>query len=165
VGVVLVALELAFFHTGGVLGVVGLMLMGGSLVWAMADFWPNQPISVTWTGDVLVEPLKNLLLGCVVAGGLVALLWRFLPHGWIFHRLAVGGAVVGAGVAPEVLSEQNALVGREGVAVTSLFPSGQIEIDGRRHEARLEVGSVDAGTPVRVLRRTDFGLIVEAKKS
>lgn len=165
VGVVLVALELAFFHTGGVLGVVGLMMMGGSLVWAMADFWPNQPISVAWSTDLLLEPMKNLLLGFVVAGGLVALLWRFLPHGWIFHRLAVGGAVVGAGVAPEVLSEQDALVGRTGVAVTSLFPSGQVEIDGQRHEARLEVGFVEAGTPVRVVRRTGFSLIVEEKKS
>jgi len=63
------------------------------------------------------------------------------------------------------LEEQASLVGREGVAVTSLFPSGQVEIDGRRHEARLEVGFVEAGTPVRVLRRTDFGLIVEEKKS
>jgi membrane-bound serine protease (ClpP class) len=139
-------------------------MMLGSLVWAMADIWPNQPLSVTWSGDVLVAPLKNLFFGLVVAGGLLALVARFLPHGWIWQRLAVGGAVSGAGVATEVLDEQEALVGREGVAATSLFPSGQIEIEGRRYEARLEVGFVEAGTPVRVVRRTGFNLIVEAKK-
>jgi len=164
VGVVLVALELAFFHTAGVLGVVGLMAMVGSLVWAMADVWPNQPISVAWTGDLLIEPLKNLLIGLVVAGGLLALVARFLPHGWIWQRLAVGGAVSGAGVATAVLEEEEALVGREGVAATSLFPSGQVEIDGRRYEARLEVGFIEAGAPIRVVRRTGFNLIVEAKK-
>ena len=69
------------------------------------------------------------------------------------------------GVATAVVDEQEALVGREGVAATSLFPSGQIEIDGHRYEARLEVGFVEAGTPVLVVRRTGFNLIVEAKKS
>ncbi len=165
IGVVLVALELAFFHTAGVLGVIGLLMMVGSLVWAMADIWPNQPISVTWTGDVLMEPLKNLVIGFAISIGLLALLARFLPHGWIWQRLAVGGAVAGAGVTTEVLNEQEALVGREGVAATSLFPSGQIEIDGRRYEARLEVGFVEAGTAIRVVRRTGFNLIVEEKKS
>ncbi len=164
IGVVLVALELVFFHTAGVLGVFGLVMMVGSLVWAMADIWPNQPISVTWTGDVLVEPLKNLLIGLVVAGGLLAVIARYLPHGWIWQRLAVGGAVVGAGVETAVLDEEEALVGREGVAATSLFPSGQVEVDGRRYEARLEVGFVEAGTPIRVVRRTGFNLIVEVKK-
>jgi len=164
-GVILLALELVFFHSAGFLGVVGLLMMLGSLVWAMADIWPNQPLSVTWSGDVLVAPLKNLFIGLVVAGGLLALVARFLPHGWIWQRLAVGGAVSGAGVATAVVDEQEALVGREGVAATSLFPSGQIEIDGHRYEARLEVGFVEAGTPVLVVRRTGFNLIVEAKKS
>jgi len=163
-GVILLALELAFFHSAGFLGVVGLLMMLGSLVWAMADIWPNQPLSVTWSGDVLVAPLKNLFVGLVVAGGLFALIARFLPHGWIWQRLAVRGAVSGAGVATAVLDEQEALVGREGVAATSLFPSGQIEIEGRRYEARLEVGFVEEGTPIRVVRRTGFNLIVEAKK-
>jgi membrane-bound serine protease (ClpP class) len=71
--------------------------------------------------------------------------------------------VQGAGVAPAVAQELAALVGREGVAGTDLFPSGQVEIDGRRYEARLELGFVETGTAVRVVRRTDFGLIVEKK--
>jgi membrane-bound serine protease (ClpP class) len=165
VGVVLVALELAFFHTGGVLGVFGIVMMGGSLLWAMADFWPNQPISVAWSSDLLLVPLQNMLIALVVAGVLLALIAKYLPQGWFWQRLALGGAVTGAGVATEVLTEQESLVGREGVAATSLFPSGQVEIDGRRHEARLEVGFVEAGTPIRVVRKTDFGLVVEEKKS
>lgn len=164
IGVLLVALELAFFHSGGVLGVFGLIMMLGSLLWAMADFWPNQPISVAWSTDVLLVPLQNMLIALLVSGGLLAIIARYLPQGWIWQRLAVGGAVSGAGVAATVLDEQESLVGREGVAATSLFPSGQVEIDGRRHEARLEVGSVEAGTSIRVVRRTSFGLVVEEKK-
>jgi len=73
--------------------------------------------------------------------------------------------VAGAGVTPAVTDELASLVGREGVAATTLFPSGQVEIDGRRYEARLEVGFAEAGTPIRVVRRTDFSLIVEVQKS
>jgi len=54
-----------------------------------------------------------------------------------------------------------ALVGRRGVAATALHPSGQVEVDGGRYEARVEVGAIDRGDPVIVRGRTDFSLIVE----
>jgi membrane-bound serine protease (ClpP class) len=53
------------------------------------------------------------------------------------------------------------LVGQTGVAVTALFPSGQVEISGKRYEAKLEVGFADRGTPVRVTQVSGFSLIVE----
>ena len=52
-------------------------------------------------------------------------------------------------------------MGACGVVVTGLFPSGQIEIDGRRYEAKLEVGSAPPGTAVVVKRASDFNLVVE----
>ncbi len=163
IGGLLVGLELFFFPGTVVLALGGLVLMLGSLLWSMADVWPNEPVVLS--GDLLVVPAQKLLLALVVAGVLLALIARFLPHGWIWTRLAVGGAVPGAGVALERANELADLVGREGVAATGLFPSGQVEVEGRRYEARVEVGFVDAGTPVRVVRRTDFALIVEANKS
>jgi membrane-bound serine protease (ClpP class) len=162
-GALLVLVELVFFPGVLVAALSGVVLMLGALVWSMADLWPNEP--VTFDGDVFTRPLIDLGLGMVVALTLAVLLARFLPHGWIWSRLAVGGAVEGAGVAPGVLGELDGLVGHEGVAATGLFPSGQVEIDGRRYEARLEMGFAEAGTPVRVVRRTDFNLIVEVKKS
>ena len=163
IGVLLVGLEIFLFPGMVVPALTGIVLMLGSLLWSMADIWPNQPVE--FSDALFVAPIQKLLVGLLVAGGLLALLARFLPHGWIYNRLAVGGAVLGSGVAPEVTNELATMVGREGVAATALFPSGQVEIDGRRYEARLEVGFVEAGTPIRVVRCTDFSLIVEAKKS
>ncbi|HEY8932583.1 MAG TPA: NfeD family protein, partial [Rariglobus sp.] len=162
-GAALVLAEVLFFPGVLVAALSGVLLMLGALVWSMADLWPNEPVN--FDGDVFTRPLINLGLGVVVAVALAAVLARFLPHGRIWGRLAVGGAVAGAGVAPAVLNELDGLVGGEGVAVTGLFPSGQVEINGRRHEARLEMGFAEAGTPVRVVRRTDFNLIVEVKKA
>jgi membrane-bound serine protease (ClpP class) len=163
IGVLLVGLEIFFAPGTVVLALSGIVLMLGSLLWSMADIWPNQPVVLT--GDLLVGPAQKLLLGLLVAGVVLVLIARFLPHGWMWNRLAVSGAVAGTGKAPSFTDELDALAGREGVAATSLFPSGQVEIDGRRFEARVEVGFVPAGAPVRVIRRADFSLVVEGKKS
>ena len=168
-GVVLLALELVFFHTAGLLGVVGLMMMGGSLVWAMADFWPNQPISVVWSGDMLVQPFINLGLGLVIAAGLAVALLKYLPSGWVWDRMivnaTVGGSAQVAGGSPEVATQVDALVGHRGVAVTDLRPTGQVEIDGKRYEARVAINTVHAGAAVVVAGRSGFELLVEEAKA
>jgi len=63
------------------------------------------------------------------------------------------------------LEAANSLIGAKGVAVTALYPSGQVEIEGQRYEARLAVGSVERGAPVIVRARSEFGLVVEAIES
>ena len=165
VGAVLLVLELIFFHSAGFLGVVGFAMMAGSLVWAMADLWPNEPLAVAWSADAFVRPVVNLGLGFAIAALLAAMLIRFLPHGWVLDRLAVGatsgGSAQTAGAAPGTAPELDALVGRRGIAATALHPSGQVEVDGRRYEAKVDIGVIDAGGPVVVRGRMDFGLIVE----
>jgi membrane-bound serine protease (ClpP class) len=165
IGLLLVAVELFFFPGVAVVAVTGLVLMLGSLVWAMADLWPGQPLTVAWSGDAFVEPLRNLGLGLALALVLGVALARFLPKGWVWDKMVVGSAIGGAaqvaGVGPEAAHEVANLVGQRGTAVTALRPSGQVEIAGRRYEAKVEVGAVDMGDAVMVRGRTDFALIVE----
>ncbi len=164
-GLLLVAAEIFFVPGSVILGLSGLVFMLGSLVWAMADLWPGEPISVAWAGDAFARPFANLGLGMVIAVVIAALLWRFLPSGWFVDRLIVhsasGGAAQAAGSAPGLARQFGGLVGRQGVAATALRPGGQIEIDGRRFEATVGVGVIDAGTPIVVRGHTDFGLVVE----
>lgn len=159
VGFLLLVLELLFFPGIVVVALVGLALMMGSFLWALADVWPNEPFVLS--GDLLLVPLEKLTFAILIAAGLLAAILRFLPQGWIWQRLAVGGAVEGAGRPVEELVERESLVGRVGVAATALFPSGQVEIEGRRYEARLEIGSANAGALVKVIRQTEFSLVVE----
>jgi membrane-bound serine protease (ClpP class) len=164
-GLVLLAVEILFFPGVVVMALTGLALILGSLVWSMADLWPNEPLSVAWSADAFVRPLTNLGLGVLIAVALGIVLARFLPRGWVWDRLVVqstvGGAaqLAGGGLAQE--AEIAALVGREGVAVSALRPSGQIEIDSQRYEARVEVGTIERGRRVVVRDASDFGLVVE----
>lgn len=164
-GLLLVAVEIFFFPGVAVVAVAGLVLMLGSLVWAMADLWPGVPLTTAWSGDAFVNPLQNLGLGLVLAIALGLALARFLPKGWVWDKMVVGSAIGGAaqvaGLGPDGARQVASLIGQRGVAVTVLRPSGQIEIAGQRFEAITEVGGVDAGEAVVVRGRTDFALIVE----
>lgn len=166
-GLLLVLVEFFFFPGIVVAAVGGLALMFVSLIWSMADIWPNEPLRLD--GDLLLKPLSDLGLGMLVAVGLALALAKFIPQGWFFSRLALARPIAGsaqvAGSAPEQAVEIDELIGRSGVAVTGLFPSGQIEIAGRRYEARVEVGSVPPGTRVTVRQRTSFGLLVEKESA
>ncbi|MBL9214206.1 MAG: ATP-dependent Clp protease proteolytic subunit [Opitutaceae bacterium] len=163
-GLLLVVVELIFFPGAFLMAVSGLLLMLGSLVWAMADLWPGEPVSVAWSGDAFVAPLRNLGLGLALAVGLGIVLARYLPSGWVWDKMVVGTAIGGAaqvaGLAPEAAAALPGIIGRTGLAVTALRPSGHVEVDGQRYEATVEVGTVDRGETVVVRGRSDFGLVV-----
>ena len=165
-GVVLVAIEVFFFPGTLVPALTGAALMLGSLVWAMLDVWPGEPLTIT--GDVLLRPLANVLTGVFLAVVLFFVMLRFLPQGGPWGRMVLDAAVAGepGAVRPLNVAGPDAprgseLVGQSGVAATALFPSGQVEVSGRRYEAKLAMGFADAGTPVTVTGVSDFGLIVE----
>jgi membrane-bound serine protease (ClpP class) len=166
-GAVLLLLELVFFHSAGFLGVIGVLLIGGSLLWSMADLWPNEPVQVAWSAHAFAGPMINLGLGAALAALLGIILIRFLPQGWVWDRLIVGAHVRGSAQIAGTASGQGleSFIGREARAMTALRPAGQIEIEGRRYEAKVEVGTVAAGSPVVVRGCSDFGLVVEPLKS
>jgi len=124
VGLLLLGLELVLFPGVIVMAVTGLALMLGSLVWSMADIWPNEPL--TFSGDLFVQPVVNLGLGILIAVALALALARFLPRGWMWDRLILSSAVDGraqtSGGAPALGAQVDAIVGRRGVAVTALRP-------------------------------------------
>lgn len=165
IGAVLVALELIFWHSAGFLGAAGAGLMIGSLLWGMADLWPNEPLHVAWSSDAFARPFMNIGIGVAIAVAGGAALLRFLPHGWIWDRLVIGATVGGSaqtgGVAPDQGPGLGQLIGAEGIAATALRPGGQVEVAGRRYEAIVPVGAIDPGSRIVVRGRTDFGLVVE----
>ncbi len=159
-GLLLIAVELFFFPGMVIAGVTGAALVLGSLLWAMADIWPQEPIR--FTGDVFIGPLQNLGLALVITATLAVALLRYLPRAWFWDRMVLAAEV--AGTAGSAVTS-DPLLGAEGVTVTPMFPSGEVEIAGRRYEAKLALGHVAAGTPVVVRGREGFALIVEAKIS
>lgn len=158
-GVVMLAVELLFFPGSIVIGLAGISLMLGALVWSMTDFWPSEPITIS--GDLLVKPLVNVLTGIVVAVVLFFALLKFMPKGGPWNAMVLEAAVGGEPVLAGTQPGQGSVIGETGIAATALFPSGQVDIGGKRYEARLDMGFADVGTKVRVTGAAEFGLTVE----
>ena len=165
-GVSLLAIELFLFPGTLALGLTGAVLMFISLVWAMTDLWPREPIP--FSSGVFFRPLATVMGGVALAVVLFLALIRFLPRGGLWGHMVLEATVGGEPVPARSLtnggsqeSEARSLIGEEGIAATALFPSGQVEISGRRFEARLAMGYAEAGTPVRVTGVAEFGLTVE----
>ena len=165
-GVSLIILELFVIPGSLILGVGGAALIFGSLVWAMTDLWPSEPIS--FSSDIFFRPLVNVMAGVILAVVMFLALLKYLPGGGLWGHMVleatVGGApgsvrsmVVGKNSGPNAAS----LIGETGIAVTALFPSGQVEINGKRYEARLAIGYAEKGTTVRVTGLVEFGVSVE----
>jgi membrane-bound serine protease (ClpP class) len=165
IGVILVLVDL-FFLPGMVLAMIGGVMILGSLVWSMADLWPSEPL--TLEGGVFVKPLTNVMIGLLLALLMFLGILKFLPRGGLWGAMVLESAVGGEPGGLRALTgggadepKATALIGQHGVARTSLFPSGQVEIAGRRYEAQLTMGFADAGTPVVVTGLGEFGLTVE----
>ena len=161
-GVVLLVVEIFFFPGSVAFAIAGVTLMLGSLVWSMADLWPSVPL--TLSPDIFMRPVLSVGIGVVLAIVIFALILRFLPKGGPLSNFVLTSAVGGepgtlafAGGAGNAVS----LVGEQGVTATALYPTGQVIIGGRRYEAKVNVGSADAGVPVVVTRQGEFSLEVE----
>ncbi len=165
IGALLVFIEVVFFPGVVFLALPGMLMMLGGIIWSMADMWPQETPDYDITFDVFLTPIYNLLGGIVIAIVLFLALARFLPKSVFWDRMILAGAVEGTsqGVAPSKSTRPS--TGAEGVAATDLFPTGEIEIDGKRYEARVEVGSISKGSRIRILRSDVFGYFIEEVKS
>jgi len=165
-GVALIGIELFFFPGIFVLALTGVVLMFGSLVWSMTDLWPGEPIPVS--GDIFLRPVASVMIGVALAMVMFAAILRFLPRGGLWGSMVLDAVVGGEPVPARALAGGGttqpgaaSLIGESGTAATALFPSGQVEIGGRRYEARLAVGFAEKGTLVKVTGLSEFGLAVE----
>lgn len=143
IGIVLVAIEVIV--PGGVLGALaGSSLLGGVIA-AFVHFGPS--------GGAVATGLA-LLIGAIT----LYLEFVLLPKTRLARALSMSETVAGRS-QPEI-ADRAAVVGREAVALTTLAPTGYVELDGRRYEASCQSGLAAAGARLRVVEVDTFRLIV-----
>ena len=159
IGLLLVLGEL-FLHPGTMIpGLIGVLLMIGSLVWAMVDHWPGTPAMPS--ADELQRPMLNLVIALLGGGVLMAVLARFLPSTSIYRRLvlATSSASGPAITVPVVNLELH--VGDTGVAATTLRPSGKATFGDDAHDVVTGGDFIIQGTKVRVVSVDGMRVVVE----
>lgn len=169
IGVVLLALELFVLPGFGVFGVLGVVALFAGL---LGTFIPSGgSLSDPSTQQDLLRGATIILLSVITAGIGMYLLARHFDRVPILDRLVLGATVNeeeesaradaellrAASRAPSLRPEP----GMRGVATTALRPIGVAEIDGRLTDVVADVGVIDPGTPVRVVRVEGFRVVVE----
>jgi membrane-bound serine protease (ClpP class) len=162
-GALLVLLEVVFIPGVIVLAAAGILLMIGSLLWAMVDYYPNAP---EWPDfDILLLPLANLGMATGLSVAVILLLARFFPSLPVLRRLVLTASQAGGdSLTMDQPGAATAAVaaGDRGRAVSMLRPAGRAEFNGEVYDARSEGDFLSAGTPVVVLRVERGEVVVEA---
>jgi membrane-bound serine protease (ClpP class) len=161
IGVALVISELAL-HPGTILpGLVGLLLMAGSLLWAMIDHYPGQPFIPT--PEMLTQPIIKLGTAILGGGVLIYLLGKILPKTTFYNRLVLGtaGAQGPSLAAASIDSPALVKVGDTGEARSILRPSGKAAFGGTHLDVITEGEFVHPGTRIRVVAIEGPRIVVE----
>ena len=157
-GVGLLAVEIFLLPGFGITGVSGLLLIGLSLVFSMQDFVIPQ---FEWEWGLLGRNAVVVAIGVIAAVTGIVVIALMGPRIRIFESLTLKTKITGTagGALAEEPGYQH-LVGKTGVADTTLRPSGRVEIDGEVYSAEADGLFVEPGRGVRVTRVRGNTIIV-----
>jgi membrane-bound serine protease (ClpP class) len=158
IGLALILVEVFLIPGFGFVGVTGIILVMVSILMAMVEYYPSDPWYPTLPKFRI--PITNLGL----AGILSALgLWgvgRFLPKTTTFRKLILDSATARKeGFAAS--SDTHHLLGRTGIALTPLRPSGTAVFDEQRLNVVTRGEFIEAGEHVRITESHGSRIIVD----
>src|SRR6267378_3711073 len=166
-GLSLVIIEILFFaHSTIVFGVLGVLLMLASMLWAMIDRYPEQPLLPT--GQMLAVPLRNLFIALISAAIVIALLAKYLPRTSIYRRFALmtsnppGPSL--AGIPREFATAIDLSPGTEGISLSILRPSGKARFVDQTVDVVTQGEFIPPNTSVTVVRRDGMRVVVKAAR-
>ena len=163
IGLLLVLGEL-FLHPGTIIpGLVGVLLMLGSLVWAMVDHWPGTPAIPS--SEDLQRPMLNFVIALLGGGVFIAILAKFLPNTSIYRRLVLATASASGPAVTVPIVNLELHPGDIGTAATTLRPSGKATFRGEHHDVVTGGDFIPIGTAVRVISVDGMRVVVETASS
>lgn len=148
IGLIIAALVLVFFEVilpGGILGVIAALCV----------------ILATWIAGAqsgVGAALLTFLSASAAIGLLVFIEFKVMARTSLGRNFFLKTTVTGhSNQAPGPAD----IIGKEGVTLTRLNPSGKVAIDGQSYEAYSQDGYIDADQPIRVHSQDNFKLIIK----
>lgn len=147
IGIILIVLE--FFVAGGILGILGVGSIIGSLYLAGYDF-KHMSLSI--------------LIAIIVAIVAAVILFRRIGMGkGIFSKIILRDrTTTELGYVSTV--DRPELTGKEGITVTPLRPAGTAEFDGKRMDVVSEGGFVESNKHVMIVHVEGMRVVVRERK-
>ncbi len=167
-GILLLLVEAFILPGFGIWGILGIAALLGGMIMAMIPLFPKVPnlpsdiISPYGNMEIyLNNALINLLLTITISGVVIYLLAKFLPKTKFYGSLVLlNSETAVAGYIATNIEENMKLIGKIGVALTTLRPAGLIDIDGNRIDVISNGDYIDEGEKVEVLKVDGPSIIV-----
>ena len=143
IGLMLLFAEILIIPGVGVAGILGLLAMGGSCVYAFMDMGQTAGVVVTAVNIVLIVMLT---------------IWVLRAKTW--QRLALNTNIDAKAVVPEV----SVVPGTKGVSITRLAPMGMARFGDLRLEVTAREGIIDPGVEIEVVEVDGIKVYVTTNK-
>jgi len=149
VAVAIIAADLFWLHTGGMVALAGAALgLGGLILAFMPDVSQFAPSTEGWSASLAAAVTQSLFALAMMAVGATVIVLT-LPKNPLVARLTLKRELSAKATDPSTTHD---LVGRRGVARSALRPGGTIDVDGQSLSAVSEQGEfVPVGTAVEVV--------------
>jgi membrane-bound ClpP family serine protease len=148
IGLLVAALILVFFEVilpGGILGIIAALCVILASWIAGAEYGGGIGV-LTFAGSA------------AAIGVLVFIEFKLLARTSLGSAFFLKSSVTGhSNIAPA----QAAIIGREGIALTRLNPSGKVAIDGQSYEAHSQDGYIETDQLILVVAQDNFKLIIK----
>lgn len=172
-GMLLLGLEIFVLPGFGVFGILGILALFGGL---LGTFVPvGGHLTNAATQQDLLRGATTIVLAVITAGIGVYLIARHFERVPLLDRLVLGARPddedeEGARVDAHLLRAAArpvavARVGSRGVTTTALRPSGTAEFEGRLVDVVSDLGLLDPGTTVRIVRVEGFRVVVTPEEA
>lgn len=158
VGAALLVVEILVIPGFGAAGIAGLVLISAALVLSLQDF--NLP-RFDWQWNVFLNNMILMGVLFLLSLGVIAVVGKYVPRIPMLKGLtltASEAASEGFTVQPQEASSK--MLGKRGVSVTKLRPSGKARLDGEVIVVDTDGEFVDAGEAVEVVETTGNRIIV-----
>jgi membrane-bound serine protease (ClpP class) len=162
VGIALLLVELLVIPGFGITGVLGASFIFFSLVLALVKAVPgNGPVPLPAT-DELLKALLTVIISMFGSFGIILLFGRSALNSRYFQRVEVATEQHRSEgyVAREILP--SSLVGKAGIVITQLKPTGKVEIDGEEYDGIVQFGYLEKGKHIVVTGIDNFMVIVKS---
>lgn len=154
IGVGLILLEIFVVPGFGITGISGIVLVLVSLFLSLVGSHPFVDF------EMVSKAIIQLALSLFTAFVLVFILAKFLPKTSTFQRFVLSESEKNdKGFSSH--SNVKELIGSEGVALTTLRPSGTAEINGNRIDVVTESSYVEKGKRIKVIAAEGMRIVVK----
>jgi membrane-bound serine protease (ClpP class) len=154
VGLVLVALEIFVVPGFGITGIAGITAVITGLTFGMID-------KIVWRFGASGDGVREVILAFTIV--IVSMLTAFILSIWLSKKLFTSNRLLGRLALQKVQNidegyigvdsvKQKSLKGKIGIAHTDLRPSGKVIISDEIFDAKSEIGYIEKGAKVKVIR-------------